>query len=396
MKICLSSILFLDLKADCRPESPTIVMMRHYFPTPVSSSPHAPDRLREVLPSWLISCIFHVGCIVVLAHLTFSRVSTSGNGIYGSETSLTQLEGTESPSEPEIATELPPARVDFPQIKQVNPPTPSPPSSLASTERSVTDAATDTSSEENLLADSASATIIGPPVESGHLSGKGGGKTDGRETGGKSGARRAPFGRLSGGPSEKPAGSPGRQRAAFLGLNAPAQRVVYVIDCSASMSQNHRLQVAQRELLRSISRLDPKQQFEIVFYRDKPIPMSTWDRSLNGLRPATPENLKAAEQFVRQMDASNGTDHIPAIRQALALSPDVIFLLTDASEPRLTDKEIREIAQACRGKIHVYAIEFGILADAGSIPSFLKKLADRTAADYRYFDVTRFSEEQIR
>lgn len=368
--------------------------MRHHLPALESSAEHAPDRWREILPSWLISCIFHVGCITILSQLTFSGISASGKGSDGDGTSLTQLEETDSPSASGLATELPPAPISAPQVKPLNPPASPPPSSSASAASSDSETSTGSAEEENMLAQNTTATLIGPAAEIGSPSGARFGNTGRSGAGGKSGTRRGSLNRLSGGPIEGSARNPAPHRAGFLGLQAPAQRVVYVVDCSASMSQNHRLEVAQRELLKSIRQLDSRQQFEIIFYRDKPISMSAWDRSW-GLRAATPENLQITEQFVRQMDASGGTDHLPAIRQALALSPDVVFLLTDATEPRLTDKEIREIAQACHAKIHVYAIEFGILADAGSVPSFLKKLADRTAADYRYFDVTRFSEKQV-
>ena len=91
------------------------------------------------------------------------------------------------------------------------------------------------------------------------------------------------------------------------------------------------------------------------------------------------------------MPGDGGTAHLPALRQALAMSPDVIFFLTDADDPSLTQPqlhEIRERAELSRTTIH--AVQFN-LGPAPNDGSWIRVLAEMNRGTYKYIDVTSFN-----
>ena len=97
-----------------------------------------------------------------------------------------------------------------------------------------------------------------------------------------------------------------------------------------------------------------------------------------------------AGQFIDGVDADHGTLHMPALRKALSLNPEVIFLLTDADSP-LGDADLNDIEVLNKGRARIHCIEFSIGPELTIDDNFLKKLARRNGGNYRYRDVTNFS-----
>ena len=64
-------------------------------------------------------------------------------------------------------------------------------------------------------------------------------------------------------------------------------------------------------------------------------------------------------ELLKNYPPEGGTDHVPALKRALALHPEVIFFLTDADE--LTEKQVNEITwfnpQRSECRSHIYTIE---------------------------------------
>lgn len=132
----------------------------------------------------------------------------------------------------------------------------------------------------------------------------------------------------SGNPLPKLARREKESEVKFMGLDAvAAKRIVYVVDASGSMLMH--LSSVLHELNRSLATLHPKQEFGIVFFQqDKSITVPP----KNALRPATPQNIKTVMKWIRtsgEVIPTGSSNPITAIRTAIRLKPDVIYLLSE-------------------------------------------------------------------
>ena len=178
--------------------------------------------------------------------------------------------------------------------------------------------------------------------------------------------------------------------AEFFGVKDKATRVVYVIDCSGSMTNYNAIRAAKSELMASLQGLERTQQFQVLFYNQTVRQLALDGDRRPGLYFATEINRTLARQFIDSVPADLGTDHMPALRKALNMNPEVIFFLTDADEPQLTARELNEIHRLNQGKTRIHCIEFGKGGELVKVDNFLKRLARQNGGSFRYRDVTRF------
>lgn len=176
----------------------------------------------------------------------------------------------------------------------------------------------------------------------------------------------------------------------FFGIKADAKRVVYVIDASESMRKNNAMELARQNLWTSLQELSLTSKFQIVFFNLTTHLMSV-PNERSGLLPATSQNLRLAKQFLTGIQPDSGTDRLAAISQALKFEPDVIFLLTDADEPKMTGKDLFEIQRANKRRAAIHVVEFGIGGDL-TRESFLKRLARENHGMHWYYDLARSSQ----
>ena len=179
--------------------------------------------------------------------------------------------------------------------------------------------------------------------------------------------------------------SPGDRRARMFGLEAPGQKFVYVFDHSASMGDpdGRPLASAKEELLASIDALAESQQFHVIFYNER---LTLFALQGHRGRPifADDEATRAVRRFVDAVDAEGGTRHYEAIAAALKLSPDAIFVLTDADErDDLTEDELRRLSHA-RGRARCLVAQFGGGEHRRS--PRLARLAADSGGEYRVVD----------
>jgi hypothetical protein len=171
----------------------------------------------------------------------------------------------------------------------------------------------------------------------------------------------------------------------FFGARETAESFAYVVDSSGSMASRGSLDVAKREMWASLNQLPPDARFAIIFYNLRATTFSD-PQGRKGLMPATVTNKARARAQMASIVPDGGTDHLTALRAALALRPEVIFFLTDADLMTDTDvAEIRSLAQSTR----IQAVEFGRGANLGGSGP-LRKLATLTGGTFRYIDVTTF------
>lgn len=278
---------------------------------------------------------------------------------------------------------------DRTQYDAVDPPTPEEVESTEaqSTEAQSTEAAaTDPATADASPAGSAVPAGLAPPLDLGGVladltatvpaadAGDGSGNAFGPDVG-------SPGGAASGRPTDS------RSKTTLFGVEGYGSSFVYVFDRSDSMNGGggRPLRAAKRELIRSLRSLSDQQRFGVVFYNDAP---TAFDPGVaGGLASGEPAMIRTAVRYVESVRAVGGTDHAAALRYALRSSPDVIFFLTDAHEPPMTEGQLRRItSRAAGGGTSIHAVEFGRNAAAAS-DTFLRDLARRNGGTYRYLRV---------
>jgi hypothetical protein len=184
------------------------------------------------------------------------------------------------------------------------------------------------------------------------------------------GRERSDSNRTAGIVPRSPSGIPGTRdgTTTFFQIATQAKAIVYVIDRSASMGLNGGLAKAKRELLVSLDRLPSTCRFQIIAYNRSAEPLRLNGDS--GLVFATPENKRRVAALLQEMEAEGSTEHLPALRRALALGPDVIFFLTDADDLRA--EQIRSITSLNRGRTVIHTIGLGRpFPAAGDVPLYV-------------------------
>lgn len=152
--------------------------------------------------------------------------------------------------------------------------------------------------------------------------------------------------------------------------------VVYVLDRSASMGPNGLLGRAANAVRASLTELGPDARFQIVVYNGAATMFAVEPK------PATPEATESANQWLHGLTAEGRSEHLAGIRQALAVRPTEVFLLTDADD--LDDREVRHIATMVRPPVRLTAAVFGSSRSASVTP--LERLTTRLGGSVRYID----------
>jgi hypothetical protein len=180
---------------------------------------------------------------------------------------------------------------------------------------------------------------------------------------------------------------PGTQ---FFGARDHAHSFAYVIDCSGSMASHSSLEVAKRELLQSLEQLPPDAEFAVVFYNMTPRMLSD-PLGNKGRMSATSSDKARIRSQLSAVVPDGGTDHMAALRAALALKPEVIFFLTDAD--LMTNTDVNEILSEA-GTTRIQAVEFGRGINLGERTP-LRRLATATGGAYLYIDVSQFPRTNV-
>ena len=131
-------------------------------------------------------------------------------------------------------------------------------------------------------------------------------------------------------------GAPGNkitQGAEFFGSKAVGNRFVYIIDASPSMRRDQAFEAAKGEILRSLQSMQPKQRFALLFFGGQVETLELEPgQKIDQPVSATPENIEKSVQWLRKITIQNeGKPPIEAVKSALELQPDGIFLLFDGA-----------------------------------------------------------------
>ena len=183
-------------------------------------------------------------------------------------------------------------------------------------------------------------------------------------------------------------GGTGYAKVSVFGVEGKGSKFVYLFDRSASM-EGPPLTAAKKQLLESLRSLDSLHQFQVVFFNSTTRVFDASGGTGGGKRIAfaTDRNKQLAANFIGGITADGGTDRMVALREAIAMTPNVIFFLSDADDP-MTSSEMAEITRLNRrAQAAICVIEFG--RKPTPMPdNFLMQLARESGGQYGYLDTT--------
>lgn len=164
----------------------------------------------------------------------------------------------------------------------------------------------------------------------------------------------------------------------FFGNKLEGKRFVFVVDASTSMHHPHpgpaqtRFKRVQLELVETISRLQPDQQFFVIFFNG-----GAWPMPSHGLVTATDDAKQRYLTWVAAARAGGHTEPEAALKMAVSLRPEVIFFLTDGD---FDYHVVPAVTEMNRGQALIHTI--GFADDRGE--EFLKAIAMFNGGRYRF------------
>jgi hypothetical protein len=190
---------------------------------------------------------------------------------------------------------------------------------------------------------------------------------------GGSGGGTAPWGVPGGGGGLLP-------KSNFMGTGGNATDIIYLCDASGSM-----LSVfgnLKQQLKESINNLDltAGQKFNVIFFSDS----NVFPLFKGGMQIATPDNKKAAIDFIDNQVSTGGTQPIPAIQEALKEKPQLLYVLTDGFDQIANFDDVTNAFKAgnADGKMHINCIFLQSDEDP-KLEQVLKSIATQGHGDFK-------------
>ena len=137
------------------------------------------------------------------------------------------------------------------------------------------------------------------------------------------------------------------------------------------MIDDDRMPRATIELRRSVFALREPQRFEVIFYNRESIPMPGGPIP----RSADQQAKNQLRSFLRLIDPDGGTDPRPAMKQALSLRPDAVFLLSDGAFP---DGTVDELTRLNKHKVPIHCVDL----TGGLAGDHLERIAEANNGHY--------------
>jgi hypothetical protein len=186
----------------------------------------------------------------------------------------------------------------------------------------------------------------------------------------------------------------GKTKTNFFGVEGTGNSFVYVVDRSDSMNvyEAGPLRSAKRELIKSLDSLNDYHQLQIVFYNETVLPLSPRG-GMGRMVFATEQEKNRAISFVRAVRGDGGTEHLPALKLGLSYAPDVLFFLTDAEDPSLSQTQLSDIRSRAEISLTtIHAIQFNVGPAVGD-GGWIRQLAETNRGVYKYVDVSELVPE---
>ena len=162
------------------------------------------------------------------------------------------------------------------------------------------------------------------------------------------------------------------KKASFLGVEATGSKFVFVVDRSGSMGGVRWMQ-ARQELVNSIRSLSESQEFFIVLYNHQASTMLGLLGDELQLIKASKDNLDKVEQWLYRQTPGGNTSPRNAMRIALSLEPDAVYLMSDGEFRDGTVEDLQKRNRHRKGerrgmvKTVVHCISFKSLSGAPTL-----------------------------
>jgi len=176
----------------------------------------------------------------------------------------------------------------------------------------------------------------------------------------------------------------GSQSAKFFGIEATGKRFIFVVDSSGSMKWS-KWRRACGELVTSIESLGPDQTFCVYFFDSVPHLMFNQRPAELRLIKATPRNVMRVRRWMASVSFGNQTRPFTAVRHALSMRPDAVFLLSDGEFHDSTLAYFRagdSVRDDGNSSDRVVVHTIGFKSRLGQ--ETLRQIADRTGGTYRF------------
>jgi hypothetical protein len=174
-------------------------------------------------------------------------------------------------------------------------------------------------------------------------------------------------------------GSPSGLQKGFFGIGDSGKSFVYVVDCSDSMNERNKFRRAKYELMHSLEQLSSDQRYFVIFYSEGAYPMDA-----DGPVEASEQQVAQTTEWIQDVEASGGTNPLPALLLALALQPDAIYFLTDGQFDPQIMLELRGRNRDNRrlnlSQIPIHTIAFGDRRAEG----LMKSISRSSGGRYRF------------
>jgi len=176
---------------------------------------------------------------------------------------------------------------------------------------------------------------------------------------------------------------------ASYGVTASSRSVVFVIDRSLSMGLSGAFRQAKRETAACLAHLPRDAKFQVILYNRRAEPLRV--NGSTGLLIAETANVSEVNRRIGDLRAEGGTDHLRALKEAIHLKPDAIFVVTDADG--LTQEAVDAATRMNLGQAAIHCIELANGSDDRGSSAF-RRLAKANGGTYRLVDVNRKSDER--
>lgn len=162
------------------------------------------------------------------------------------------------------------------------------------------------------------------------------------------------------------------------GQTPNAASFVYVLDRSGSMQDTFPL--LESELRRAIGSLRDTQQFNVIWFSEGPA-----EAISPAMMPATTDNKLRTFDAVHRTSPAGRTQPGDALRQGLAMKPDVLYLLSDGDFGPQNDDVIKLVQDAraagANTTIHTILLRYETVPESEQA---LRRIAELTGGTYKH------------
>ncbi len=181
--------------------------------------------------------------------------------------------------------------------------------------------------------------------------------------------------------------------AKFFGTEVRARRILYMLDNSGGMRRDGKFEALVAELGRSVSALDTKQEFYVIFYSDTVYPLF-FPQGVRKFVRSNDRNRKMLDRWLMSVELCVGNAIDEALAAAEVIRPDAVFLLTDGD--LFTTQKKKELLLNPVGRsysIHTFGLGVG---ENTKTAEGLKQVAQANSGTFRAIKVTAAMEALAR